>query len=221
MCDCVHTHSTLKLWGVLKWQLGPCPGCLDLYSMSDQGKQTYGFTARVVTQSFSSSFQIFLILSSQIPRHWLFWIPPSLSPRWQTCPNIFKVLHHCCSSLAFQWLLHSHCSHLLPALLPSQPFSTHCSCTKVLAQQCSGTSTRRLPNAFSIQLLHLEFPSLCAVPCFNALLHTLTWSCGFPTPSDSVIFSHSASCLSYDAYDQPEQAPSLMVSNNLKLSNPS
>lgn len=59
------------------------------------------------------------------------------------------------------------------------------------------------------------------VPCFNALLHTLTWSCGFPTPSDSVIFFHSVSCLSYDAYDQPEQAPSLMVSNNLKLSNPS
>lgn len=79
---CTHTHTTLKLWGVLKRQLGPFSGCLDLYLMSGQGKQTYGFTARVVTQSFGSAFQILLIRSSRFPWHWLFQIPPSLSPRW-------------------------------------------------------------------------------------------------------------------------------------------
>lgn len=131
-----------------------------------------------------------------VPLALLVQIPPSLSPRSQTCPDIFKVLHHCCSSLALQWCLHSHHSHLLPALLPSH---THCSCRRLLAQHFSGISTRLLPSALPIQLFHLEFSSLCALPCFNALLRTLTCSCGFPIPSDSVIFSHSASCLSYDA----------------------
>lgn len=196
MCECAHTHSTLKLWGVLKRQLGPSSGCLDLYLMSGQGKQSYSFTARVVTQTFSSSFQISLSLSSQSPWHWLFH-----TPRWQTCPDIFKVPHHCCSSLALQWLFctaSTATSCLLCSL--SQSFSTRCSCRRLLAQHCSGISTRLLPSAFPIQLFHLEFSSLCAVPCFNALLNTLTCSCGFPTPSNSVIFSHSASCLSDDAW---------------------
>lgn len=209
--------STLKLWGVLKWQPGPSSGCLDLHLMSGQGKQTYGFTAQVVTQSFSCSFKIFLILSSQFPWH---------------CYFRFLLVYHQGHRLALTF------SKFSTIAAPHWPFSDACTATTATScLLCSlpthtalaegswhSTSLAFQPDSyqvhsqFSCSNLNFQACVLClALMPYYAHSHVhvdfpflqILWS--FPTqPHAFHMMPH-----------QTEQAPSSMVSNNLKLSNPS
>lgn len=85
-------------------------------------------------------------------------------------------------------------------LCPFPSLSAHCSCPRLLAQQRSGTSARLLPSVHPIQLSHLEFSSLHAVPCFNILLHSHMFCCLCISHSSKCFHLFPLSpCFSYDA----------------------
>lgn len=100
---------------------------------------------------------------------------------------------------ALIWPFDLFCTATSCLLCSLLSLSAHCSCLRLLAQQHAGTSARLLPTTHPIQLSCLEFSSLCAVPCFNILIHTLICLAPFrfPTPPNPFLFSYSAPCLSF------------------------